>query len=139
MNTSEKPKFRHFRELEVWQLARKLAGDVYRTTMSFPNAEQFGLTAQIRRAVVSISSNIAEGHGRRLEGAFIQFLRISIGSTNEVESLAVVSCDLGFLTEEQMDEISTACHKLTVKLSNFISALNKNYVKEVEAEYSVEE
>lgn len=129
--------YRHFRELHVWQLARLLATDVYRLTATFPPSEQFGLTSQLRRAAISISSNIAEGHGRRLDGAFVQFLRIAIGSTNEVESLLVIASDLEMISKEQSTRLEDDCTKLAVKLSNFIQALSKPGVRETEAEYLI--
>ncbi|MBD3616729.1 MAG: four helix bundle protein [Gracilimonas sp.] len=75
-----------FKELTVWQKAVDLATDAYRYTKNFPAEEKFGLTSQIRRSVVSISSNIAEGAGRKSKKEFKHFLHIAYGSASELEN-----------------------------------------------------
>jgi four helix bundle protein len=92
----------NFKELKAWQQSRAFIKDVYELTAPFPQEEKFGLTAQLRRAVVSIASNIAEGSGRNSDKDFAQFLNISLGSAYEVESLLYVACDLGFLNENEI-------------------------------------
>lgn len=77
---------RSYRDLRVWQEAMTLAEMCYRQTRDFPREEMFGLTAQIRRAAVSIAANIAEGWGRENTGSYVQFLRISQGSCKELET-----------------------------------------------------
>lgn len=79
-----------FKELTVWQKAVDLATDVYRYTKNFPAEEKFGLTSQIRRSVVSISSNIAEGVGRKSKKEFKHFLDIAYGSASELETQLLV-------------------------------------------------
>src|SRR5438046_2580093 len=80
-----------FRDLRVWQAGMDLVEACYRASQSFPTSEQFGLTNQLRRAAVSITSNIAEGWGRNTKPEFSRFIDISIGSLCEVESLVEVS------------------------------------------------
>lgn len=83
-----------YKELEVWKKARLLASDVYTATMAFPKSEMFGLTQQMRRAVISIACNIAEGHGRRSNGDRVQFLVVARGSVLELETQALIAGDL---------------------------------------------
>jgi four helix bundle protein len=85
-----------FRDLVVWQRAVQSAVAVYRLTASFPASERFGLTNQLRRASVSIASNIAEGYGRSTRGEYIQFLGHARGSNLEVQTQLVIADALGF-------------------------------------------
>jgi len=94
-----------YRDLEVWQLGRKLAKAIYEVTSGFPSAEKFGLVSQLRRAAVSIPSNIAEGWGRRYTAEYVQFVRNANGSRTEAETQLILSSDLGFLEQRQLDEL----------------------------------
>ncbi len=80
-----------YRDLKVWQQAIDLAELVYKVSSNFPKSELYGLTGQLRRAVVSIAANVAEGHGRETTGAFIQFLRVAQGSVKEVETHVILA------------------------------------------------
>jgi four helix bundle protein len=84
-----------YRDLLVWQKAKALAVSVYRTTEHFPKSEVFGLTSQLRRAAISVPSNIAEGQGRGSKKEFAQFLCISRGSLLEVMTQAEIAAELG--------------------------------------------
>lgn len=88
---------RSYRDLIVWQKAMTLAAAVYRSTESFPKSELYGLTAQLRRAAVSVPSNIAEGQGRVSTGEFRQFLGHARGSLLEVETQVLLAQTLGYL------------------------------------------
>jgi four helix bundle protein len=88
---------RDYKRLKVWPKAHSLALDVYRATEPFPRSERFGLTSQIRRAAVSVSSNIAEGCGRRTEADFARFLDQAAGSTHELSAQLLPAKDLGYL------------------------------------------
>src|SRR4051812_37096676 len=90
----------HYRELAAWQRAMDLVETVYRITRDFPSAELYGLTNQVRRAAVSIPSNIAEGQGRGIGKAFTHHLRISNGSRQEVETQLLIALRLGYVTED---------------------------------------
>lgn len=90
-----------FRDLQVWQKARVLCVDLYKITNGFPSDEKFGIVLQIRRAAISVPSNIAEGHGRSSKEDFRRFLFMSLGSLRELESLAEISSDLGYLQTRQ--------------------------------------
>ncbi len=128
----------NFKDLEVWQLARQLAVAVYKVSKQFPKDERFGLTEQVRRASVSIASNIAEGHGRRTDGAFIQFVRISLGSLNEVETQLIIASDLAYLSATEIEALEKDIRRLAIKLQNLIAALKSNSVRESESENGIE-
>ena len=90
-----------YTELKVWQKSMDLAESIYGLTTRFPRDERFGLTAQLRRAAVSIPSNIAEGYGREQRGYISQFLRVALGSSREFETQLKLATRLKFATEEQ--------------------------------------
>ena len=90
-----------YRRLDVWQRSRRLVPEIYNTTSAFPADERFGLTRQLRRAAVSIPSNIAEGAGRSSPGDFGRFVRMAIGSACEVETQLDLSLDLSFLGTDE--------------------------------------
>jgi four helix bundle protein len=89
----------HYRDLLVWQKAIALVTDIYRLTQSFPREELYGLTSQIRRAAVSIPSNIAEGQGRLTRGEFRQFLGQARGSYAELETQLIIAQNLGYMPD----------------------------------------
>jgi four helix bundle protein len=92
----------NYRDLVVWQKAMMLAEEIYRNTSNFPRDERYGLTSQMRRAAVSIPSNIAEGQGRRSsDDELVRFLQIALGSLCELQTQLELSKRLGFLTPEQ--------------------------------------
>ena len=95
---SHSSRMHKYEDLEVWRVSYELARDLYRDTRGFPAEEKFGLLSQIRRAAVSVPSNIAEGSGRLTSGEFRHFLGISSGSNREVEMLIRLSADLGYLS-----------------------------------------
>ena len=94
-----------YRDLEVWQLGRSLVRNIYGLTREFPESEKFGLVSQLRRASISVPSNIAEVWGRRYTAEFVQFLRKANGSRTEVETQLILSTDLGFLTSASLDTL----------------------------------
>ncbi len=124
-----------YKELEVWISARALVLEVYRLTESLPKNEQYGLISQMRRCAVSVPSNIAEGYGRRSSVAYANFLRIAKGSVNELETLILLSTDLGFFKEPE----GTLRHvaKVGSMLTNLIRKL-QTAVREETAFYDVE-
>lgn len=86
-----------FRDLIAWQRAMQLAKKVYQATSVMPDSEKFGLTSQMRRAAVSIPSNIAEGHGRQSLPDYVRFLKMARGSLMELQTQLILAEDLGFL------------------------------------------
>ena len=110
-----------YTDLDVWQEARKLAAMVYRLTGQFPRDELFALTSQLRRAVVSISSNIAEGCGRSTTADTLRFLAIARGSAYEVESQLYICLDLGYCSNEQLLELLAQLRTTKRLLNGFIN------------------
>lgn len=100
-----------FERLEVWEKAINFADTVYSVTREFPSDERFGLTNQMRRAAVSISSNIAEGSFRNSRKDFARFLEIAIGSLFEVISQSFISRNQGFLTPEEFEILYIAAEE----------------------------
>lgn len=96
---------RDFRKLKVWEKAHELALDAYHVTASFPREELYGITAQLRRASVSIPANIAEGCGREGEAELRRFLRIALGSANELEYHLLLAKDLRILSSKDHERI----------------------------------
>lgn len=94
-----------YRDLTVWQRSRELASTVYRVTREFPRSEMFGLTSQMRRASISVISNIAEGHGRQTADDTIHFLVMARGSLLEIEAQAIVAIDLDYLGQKTGDAL----------------------------------
>lgn len=103
---------RPHKKLEVWKKALEFVTKIYKVTESFPDSEKFGLISQVRRAAVSIPSNISEGAARSSKKEFIHFLSIAQGSTSELETQLIIANNLGFLRKEdlslldELDEIS---------------------------------
>jgi four helix bundle protein len=102
----------NFRKLKIWQNAVQFATEIYQMTNSYPSHEKYGLVSQIRRSVVSISSNIAEGAGRKGTKEFCHFLRIAYGSACEVETQLIISKNLKFIQKDQFDELFQMCDEL---------------------------
>lgn len=96
----------NFKELIAWQKARELVKEVYLTSSQFPADERFGITSQVRRAAVSIPTNIAEAFGRGSDKETAQFLNYAFGSAFEVESLLILAFDLEMLSETVLHELS---------------------------------
>lgn len=104
-----------FTDLYAWQEAHTIVLLIYEHTRSFPQDERFGLTSQLRRAVVSISSNIAEGFCRTSPKEKIQFYSIALGSTSEVQNQLLIAKDVGYMSKPHFDKIaaqSVTVHKL---------------------------
>jgi len=106
-----------FQDLKVWQRSHALALEVYRVTSSFPSSERFGLTSQLRRAAVSVPTNIAEGSKKRTRQEYARYVNISEGSAAEVEYLLLLSCDLKFISP-------TEAEKLLIEVGEIARMLN---------------
>ena len=111
-----------YRELIVWQKAVDLVEAVYRVTRSFPREEVYGLTSQIRRAVVSVPSNIAEGQARNSTADFLHFLSIARRSLKEVETQVIIARRLGYIDEKLEGDLTS----LTEEVSRLISGLMRS-------------
>ena len=108
------------KELVVWQKSIKLVKLVYQKTGSFPSDERFGLTNQMRRCSVSIPSNIAEGFGRGSDKELTQFLRISLGSSSELDTQLILSKELHYMDEKRYNELSALNEEVAKMLSSLI-------------------
>lgn len=95
----------NYKELSVWNKSVSLATGVYSSTQKFPKVEKYGITSQIRRSVVSISSNIAEGAGRFGKKEFRHFLNIAYGSSFELETQLIISKNFKYLSESEFDQL----------------------------------
>lgn len=111
-----------FEKLEVWQLSSSFVKELYEITKSFPKDEQYGLTSQIRRAAVSISSNIAEGSSRLTTKDKANFTMIAFSSTMEVINQLIIACDLGYISSETLMALKEKLSKLTNKLNAYHKA-----------------
>ena len=109
----------NFKELIVWQKARKIVKDIYLLTKKYPKEELFGLTQQIRRAAVSIPSNIAEGSGRGTNADFARFLDIANGSACEVETQLYLSLDLEYISQTEFDDVNNKLQDIEKLIFNF--------------------
>ena len=98
-------KVKNYQELVVWQRAMDLVEIVYKASRAFPRDELYALTSQVRRAVVSIPSNIAEGQGRRTTSDFLRHLSIAYGSLREVETQILIAGRLNYLSAAQVERI----------------------------------
>lgn len=112
-----------FKELIVWQKAHSLALEVYKCTESFPQSEQFGLTSQIRRAAVSISSNIVEGYERGSKAELNRFLLIARGSNAEVQAQLILARDLGYIDPKVFDSIAAKSVEVNKLINGFKKGL----------------
>jgi four helix bundle protein len=114
-----------YRDLKVWQAAIDLAEGVYSLSRDFPKAELYGLTAQMRRAAVSIAANIAEGHGRETTGSFIQFLRVTQGSVKELETHLIIAGRLDLAAPRESEKLLARCDELGRMVRGLIRSLQE--------------
>ncbi len=114
---------RHYRDLLVWQKAMNLAKAIYFATEALPKSEVFGLQSQMRRAAVSIPSNIAEGHGRLNDGHFRQFLATSRGSLFELQTQLALASDLKLLDESTVKELMEHCEEIARMINGLLASL----------------
>lgn len=116
-----------FKELEIWKRSRKFSSSIYNITSTFPETEKFGLVNQLRRASVSIPSNIAEGSSRQSNKDFSRFLEIAIGSAYEIETQLLIAFDLKFLDQESVSILTDELEEIVKMISKFKSNLKKSY------------
>jgi four helix bundle protein len=116
---------KNYTDLIVWQKAKTLVTEIYRITMELPKDEMFGLTSQLRRAAVSIPSNIAEGQGRLSKGEFRLFLGNARGSLSELETQILIAKNLGFMSEIEADRLLTMANEIGKILNGLIASTKK--------------
>jgi len=115
-----------YRDLEAWQKGMDLVEACYRLTTSFPKEELYGLTSQIRRASVSIPSNLAEGHSRRSTGAYINHVSIALGSHGELETCIEIAIRLGFVSSTDVDAVVAQSSSVGRLLYGLHKSLERN-------------
>ena len=112
-----------FKDLKVWQKAYWLCLEIYKITKNFPNEEKYGLSSQMKRAVVSIPSNIAEGYGRKTIPDYVRCLYIAYGSTCELETQTLLSGDLKYLNDNKKESLLEKINEVERMLMALIKSL----------------
>jgi len=116
---------RSYRDLVVWQKAKGLAVEIYRHTEHFPSSETYGLTVQLRRAGVSVASNIAEGQGRLTKGEFRQFLGHARGSVLEIDTQLEIAFELHYLSKPQYALLQQKAYEVLGLLNRLLTSLHE--------------
>jgi four helix bundle protein len=116
---------KNYKELTIWQKSYQLCLEIYRITKIFPGEERYGLTSQIRRAAVSVPSNIAEGYGRKTTPEYIQALYVAYGSNCELETQILISGDLGYINGEDIKKLQKDIGEVERMLKALIKSLQK--------------
>ena len=114
-----------FKNLNIWKRAVALATEVYKLTQKFPDEEKYGLISQLRRCVVSISSNIAEGAGRNTDKDFKRFLSIAYGSSYELETQIIIAANLEYVEKLQCEKLCNEINELQKMIYSFSAKLGK--------------
>ena len=119
----------NFKELAIWQKGMNVVMECYKITSHFPKEEQFNLTNQLRRAAVSVPSNISEGSSRKSDKDFSRFLQISLGSLFELETQLILSEKLGYLESQRFNEMENQISELQRMIYGFSTKLSDNHSK----------
>ena len=117
---------KNYKDLIIWQKSVALVKTVYHLVGRFPPYEKYGLSDQLRRSVVSIPSNIAEGQARQHTGEFRQFLFMALGSAAEVETQLIIACDLGYISADELHEVEVHLVEIQKMAHALIRRLNTN-------------
>ena len=118
-------KLKNYQDLIAWQKSMDLVEEVYRSSRDFPREEIYGLTGQIRRAAVSIPSNIAEGQGRRTTADFLRHLSIAYGSLREVETQILIDRRLNYITQARLEEVMDLAGEVGRLLNGLMASLTR--------------
>lgn len=116
----------NYKDLIVWKKAHALVVYVYRLTTTFPRTEQFNLTSQLRRAATSIPTNLAEGCGKFTQSDLANYLQTALGSSNEVEYLAFLSHELGYLKDDPFQTLTLQVNEIKAMLISLIIKVRKS-------------
>jgi four helix bundle protein len=116
---------RNYKELKVWQKSYQLCLEIYKITNRFPGEERYGLTSQMRRAAVSVPSNIAEGYGRKTTLEYIQSLYVAYGSNCELETQILLSGDLGYMKVQEKEKLEQDIGEVERMLKALIKSLKE--------------
>ena len=116
---------KNYKELKVWEKAYQLCLEIYKATKSFPKDEMYGLISQIRRAAVSVPSNIAEGYGRKTTREYVHSLYVAYGSVCELETQILISHDLDYIGSGTFDKLQEEIGDVERMLKGLIKSLSK--------------
>jgi len=119
---------KNYKDLKVWQKSYQLCLNIYKITKGFPKEERYGLTSQIRRAAVSVPSNIAEGYGRKTTPEYIRYLYIAYGSICELETQILLTGDLNYIKAEQLKKIQKDITEVERMLKALIKSLENKHL-----------
>jgi len=120
-----------FRQLVVWEKAHVFTKDIYNSLSNFPKDEIYGLTSQLKRATISIPTNIAEGCGRGSDADFKRFIHIAFGSASEVEYLIFLSYELSFIDQENYTRLNNQINEIKKMLAGLINKLKANSSEQI--------
>lgn len=120
-------KIQSYKDLDIWKRSIKLVEEIYRLTKSFPKEELYGLTSQMRRAAVSIPSNIAEGFTRLHDKEYKQFLYISLGSCSELSTQIIIASRLSYLNSKEANKLLNEIDEICKMTMSLIKKLNTKY------------
>lgn len=112
-----------FKDLDIWKKSRQFCSEIYIITNRFPEEEKFGLVSQLRRAAISIPSNIAEGSSRKSNKDFARFLQIALGSAYEIETQLLIASDLKFIDYKSLKIVLNQLEEIIKMTSKFKSSL----------------
>ena len=119
-------KIKNYKDLDIWKRSIKLVEDIYRVTKSFPREELYGLTSQIRRAAVSIPSNIAEGFTRFHNKEYKQFLYIALGSCSELSTQLIIASRLKYFDNNKIEQLLNEIDEICKMTMSLIKKINSN-------------
>jgi four helix bundle protein len=119
---------KNYKDLKVWQRSYQLCFDIYRITKGFPKEEKYGMTSQIRRAALSVPSNIAEGYGRKTTPDYIRSLYIAYGSNCELETQLLLSGDLDYVKVEEFNKLQADIGEVERMLKALITSLENKHL-----------
>jgi four helix bundle protein len=125
---------RGYRDLLVWQDSMDLVVAIYRITATFPKDERYSLVNQLRRAAVSVPSNVAEGHGRSRTGDYLRHLSVSVGSLSEVETQVQIARRLEYITEDHQRQLLDSCNVIAKMLGGLIRSLRRRLESATESQ-----
>ncbi len=114
---------RDFKNYNIWKLSHQFVLEIYQITKSYPSEERFNLISQLRRAAISIPTNIAEGAGKRTDPDFRRYLDISLGSSLEVEYLLILSKDLQYIDDQLFDKLNVNINDIKKKIFTLIQKI----------------
>lgn len=116
-------KIKSFKELRIWQKGMEIVKDIYLLTKKFPKEELYGLSSQMKRAAISVPSNIAEGFKRYHNKEYSQFLYIALGSIGELETQVIIAQELDFIAKEELESISEKIDHVSKMIASLINKL----------------